>query len=181
MWSLRWVPISQPLKYLTAYLRPHIILAVYLWLYKRHSFVTTNRINNYLCSHSTQSTDTFPCCPFKKSFCHQCIGIPVSAGFTPFSHLLNPLSLFSKTEIRGAWVAQSAELRTLDFGSDRDPRVVGSSPTSGLHWAWNLLKRLSPSQGHVAQLAEHLDDLDLDELRSWSHGSWIRALCPALH
>ena len=31
----------------------------------------------------------------------------------------------------GAWVAYSVEHLTLDFGSDHDPRVVGSSPTSG--------------------------------------------------
>ena len=31
----------------------------------------------------------------------------------------------------GAWVAQSAECLTLDFGSGCDPRVMGSSPTSG--------------------------------------------------
>ena len=32
---------------------------------------------------------------------------------------------------RGAWVAQSVERPTLDFGSGHDPRVAGSGPTSG--------------------------------------------------
>ena len=32
---------------------------------------------------------------------------------------------------RGAWVAQSVEPLTLDFGSGHDPRVVASSPVSG--------------------------------------------------
>ena len=32
---------------------------------------------------------------------------------------------------RGAWAAQSVEHPTLDFSSGHDPRVVGSSPTSG--------------------------------------------------
>ena len=32
---------------------------------------------------------------------------------------------------RGAWVAQSVERQTLDFGSGHDPRVVGSSPMLG--------------------------------------------------
>ena len=32
---------------------------------------------------------------------------------------------------RDAWVAQSVEHPTLDFGSGLDPRVLGSSPTSG--------------------------------------------------
>ena len=31
----------------------------------------------------------------------------------------------------GAWVAQSVEHLTLDFGSGHDPEVVGSSPASG--------------------------------------------------
>ena len=31
----------------------------------------------------------------------------------------------------GAWVAQSVECPTLDFGSGRDLRVVGLSPASG--------------------------------------------------
>ena len=36
-----------------------------------------------------------------------------------------------KAPVGGAWVAQSGEHPTLDFGSGHDPRVVGSSPTSG--------------------------------------------------
>ena len=32
---------------------------------------------------------------------------------------------------RGAWVDQLIEHLTLDFGSDHDLRVVGSSPSSG--------------------------------------------------
>ena len=36
-----------------------------------------------------------------------------------------------KTGGRGAWVAQSVERPTLDFGSAHDPRVVGSSSESG--------------------------------------------------
>ena len=32
---------------------------------------------------------------------------------------------------QGAWVAQSVECLTLDFGSGHDPRVLGSSPVSG--------------------------------------------------
>ena len=31
----------------------------------------------------------------------------------------------------GAWVAQSVECPTLNFGSGHDPRVVGSSPPEG--------------------------------------------------
>ena len=31
----------------------------------------------------------------------------------------------------GAWVAQSVEDLSLDLGSDRDPRVMGSSPVLG--------------------------------------------------
>ena len=34
-------------------------------------------------------------------------------------------------ELGGAWVAQSVEHLTLDFGSGCDPRVVGSSPALG--------------------------------------------------
>ena len=41
---------------------------------------------------------------------------------------------------RGARVAHSVELLTLDFGSGHDIRVVRSSPTSGLCWAWSLLR-----------------------------------------
>ena len=41
-----------------------------------------------------------------------------------------------------AWVAQSVKSLTLDFGSDHDLRVVGSSPT----WGWALsAKSASPS------------------------------------
>ena len=32
---------------------------------------------------------------------------------------------------QGAWVAQSVEHLTLDFGSVHDPRVMGSSPKLG--------------------------------------------------
>ena len=40
--------------------------------------------------------------------------------------------LFKKCwNLGGAWVAQSVEHRTRDFGSGLDPGVVGSRPTSG--------------------------------------------------
>ena len=43
---------------------------------------------------------------------------------------------------RGAWVAQSVEWATPDFGSGYEPRVVGSSPTLGsmlsVEPAWDL-------------------------------------------
>ena len=39
--------------------------------------------------------------------------------------------LFKNETSRGAWVAQSVELLTLDFSSGYDPRVMGSSSTSG--------------------------------------------------
>ena len=46
------------------------------------------------------------------------------------------------TDHGGAWVAQSVKSLTLDFGSDHDLRVVGSSPT----WGWALsAKSASPS------------------------------------
>ena len=38
---------------------------------------------------------------------------------------------FKNISFRGAWVAQSVESPTLEFGSGHDPRVVGLSPTSG--------------------------------------------------
>ena len=37
----------------------------------------------------------------------------------------------SKMIMRVAWVAQSVECLTLDFGSGRVPRVMGSRPVSG--------------------------------------------------
>ena len=33
-----------------------------------------------------------------------------------------------RKDLRGTWVAQSVERRTLDFSSGRDPRAVGFSP-----------------------------------------------------
>ena len=36
--------------------------------------------------------------------------------------------LFIKLEVRGAWMAQSVEHQTLDFGLGLDPRVMSSSP-----------------------------------------------------
>ena len=48
-----------------------------------------------------------------------------------------------KSKGRGAWMAQSVEHPTLDFGSAHAPRVKGSSPTSGyvliLESAWDSL------------------------------------------
>ena len=52
---------------------------------------------------------------------------------------------------KGAWVAQSVECPTPDFGSGHDPRVVGSSPV------WTLLEilclSLSLSLSHTCDLS----------------------------
>ena len=67
-----------------------------------------------------------------------------------------------KTKIdRGTWMAQLVEHPTLDFSSDHDPRVMGSSPMSnptsgstlGVGYAWN-------SKSHSAPLP-HLHALSL--------------------
>ena len=46
--------------------------------------------------------------------------------------LLSQRTNVLKTFFRGAWVAQSVEHLTLDFGSGHDPRVMGLSPMLGL-------------------------------------------------
>ena len=52
-------------------------------------------------------------------------------------------STFKNKKMRGAWVAQSVEHLTLDFGSGHDLRVVRSSPLSGsmlgVESAWDSL------------------------------------------
>ena len=40
-------------------------------------------------------------------------------------------SRHSEMFLKGTWVVQSVERLILDFSADHDPRVVGSSPTSG--------------------------------------------------
>ena len=58
---------------------------------------------------------------------------------------------------RGAWVVQSVERPTLDFGSGHDPRVAGSSPASGstLEPAWDSVS-LSPCPSHPLAHADSL-------------------------
>ena len=74
----------------------------------------------------------------------------------PCFKVLNP-AYYSVKNISndwGAWVAQSVERLTLSFGLGHDPRVIGSSPTSGLaqnmERAWDSLSlSLCPFPAHV--------------------------------
>ena len=47
------------------------------------------------------------------------------------SWALRPLFGAQKKVLLGAWVSQLVECLTLDFGSDHDLRVLGSSPALG--------------------------------------------------
>ena len=47
--------------------------------------------------------------------------------------------LIPKGQRRGAWIAQSVEHPTLDFGSGHDLSVVGSSPK------WGFVLRVEPA------------------------------------
>ena len=49
----------------------------------------------------------------------------------PLRRLFQPRDALEILDYSGAWVAQSVECVTLDFGSGRDPRVVRFSPTLG--------------------------------------------------
>jgi len=55
----------------------------------------------------------------------------VDLGSTVINMDLNRLSALKIYEDRGAWMAQSVKVLTVDFSSSHDFRVVGSSPTLG--------------------------------------------------
>ena len=56
----------------------------------------------------------------------------------------------------GAWVAQSSEHPTFDFGSGHAPRVVGWSPASGSALGWSLLEILTVSASAPLLLPQSL-------------------------
>ena len=57
-------------------------------------------------------------------------GVVLTFGWGSEESILYELNLMLKGS-GGAWVAQSVECLTLDFGSGHDPRIQGSSPKSG--------------------------------------------------
>ena len=70
-------------------------------------------------------------------------------------------------EVKGAWVAQSVEHWTPDFGSGHDARVVRLSPSLGSALSMELLKILSVSVSVSVSLSvcplPHLCAVSLNE------------------